>query len=1012
MSVGEHGVDAADGRLRVFISSSPGELEEERDAVRSAVRTLRLAPVSRDVGTGVHPLGQSDVFVGIYWQSYGWTAALSTLSGIEDEYLRSSGLPQLVYVKEPAPSRELALRRLLQRMDADGQASRRAFSAPGELAELVIDDLAALVSERFYGGRTPTRELPAGTVSFVFADMDGSTPLVRRLGDGYPAVLDAFREILTQSVRANGGAIVDFEGDGAFCAFSAAGDAARAAVSIQRELRAHAWPEDVEVRARIGVHTGEAQRAPDGYVGLEVHRAARIGAAANGGQILISSSTAGMLESEAANGWTLADLGSFALKGLDRAERLVQLSTPDLEHDLPAPRARGASSVKLPAELTPLVGRAAEVAMIASQLEDHDVRLVTLTGPGGMGKTRLAVAAAAAAAPAYPDGVFFVPLADAFTEEQVVAVAAEALGVRGEGARPLRDTIHEQLATDRSLLVLDNFEQVLEARTAVASMLARCPGIDLLVTSRTPLRLRGEHEFAVPPLPESEAVQLFTDRVLATRPTWTPSEEDMAAIAEICRRLDGLPLAIELAASRLRVLDPPSLLDRLSERLDVVGGSIPDLPDRQQTLTSTIDWSHELLDEAERAVFARLAIFVDGWTVAAAEAVCGGDGVDDVLAVLERLVEHSLVISMQGGAGPPRMRMLATIREYAAARLEERGELEELRLRHTTYFDSFVQELRPLFSAGRAAESMSLLDEDWENVYAGVPWRMASRDYAGVVQVASATWRYVWLFDRVREATTWMSEVYEARSELEPPLRGELCRLWGSSLYQLGDYPRAKVALEEAVELLAEHGPRNREAWARTILAGLLPHFEPDLEHALREVDRAVDLFRPERNAFGLTTALGIMGTITTLLGRAEEGRQQLDEAIAVAERVGLPSLIGANRTLQALACLTTGDLDEARSHLQAAAGMPLFLEGTAYCLEGLAAVALAEDKPVLAATALGAAEGLRERTGIQMWPVVRMVFEPALQALDGLGPETEAARYEGRHMSPRDALVRLARAV
>jgi len=354
--------------------------------------------------------------------------------------------------------------------------------------------------------------------------------------------------------------------------------------------------------------------------------------------------------------------------------------------------------------------------------------------------------------------------------------------------------------------------------------------------------------------------------------------------------------------------------------------------------------------------------------------------------------------------------MLETIREYATTRLEESGELDEVRHRHAAYFDRFVQEQRAVFSAGRAAESMLRLDEDWENIYAVVPWRMAARDYTAIAEVASATWRYVWLFDRVREATMWMGEVYESREELEPPLRGELCRLWGSSLYQRGEYTSAKVVLDEAVELLAEHGPRDREAWARTIYAGLLPHFEPDLEVAHREIVRAIELFRPEQNAFGLATSLGIMGTITTLLGRPDEGRIELEEGIAVAEELGLPSLIGANRTLDALACLTTGDVERARVNLRTAAGMPLFLEGTAYCLEGLAAVALAEGDPVRAATALGAAEGLRERTGIEMWPVVRMLFQPALDALEEIGPDAEAARYAGRQMSPRDALARLAR--
>ena len=314
------------------------------------------------------------------------------------------------------------------------------------------------------------------------------------------------------------------------------------------------------VRARIGVHTGEAQRAPDGYVGLEVHRAARIGAAANGGQILLSGSVANALEDNPIDGWSLRDLGSFALKGLDRAERLVQLVAPDLERDLPVPRARGASSVTLPTHLTRLVGRDAELAGIVSRLEQHEIRLLTLTGPGGMGKTRLAVAAAAQAASAYPDGVFFVPLADATSPEQVTATVAESLGVRGEGSRPLLDTIEDQLAADRALLVLDNFEQVIGAGPVVSDLLGACPGTDVLVTSRSSLRLRGEHEYPVPPLrvPQADmdasaalecaAVQLFLDRARAVRPSWSPAGSDAGVVAEICRRLDGLPLAIELAA--------------------------------------------------------------------------------------------------------------------------------------------------------------------------------------------------------------------------------------------------------------------------------------------------------------------------------------------------------------------------------------------------------------------------------------------------------------------------------
>ncbi|HEY6836446.1 MAG TPA: NB-ARC domain-containing protein [Gaiellaceae bacterium] len=992
-------------RLRVFISASPGELTDERDAARAAVRTLRLTPVMPDLGGDRDARSESrvDVFVGLYWQRYGWKSDASAASAVEDEYLGGGDIPRLVYVKEPAPEREPELGRLLEQIRSRDRVSCRNFATPGELAELLLDDLAELLSQRFYGGRTPSQDLPEGTVSLLFADLDGSTPIVRLLGAAYPGgVLDPFRTVVTEAAGANGGAVVDFEGDGAFCAFAAAGGAAAAAVEMQRTLAARTWPEGLDVRARIGIHTGVAQRTADGYAGIEVHRAARIGAASNGGQILVSRATADLLDG--ADGLSTSDLGSFALKGLDRAEPLLQLHADGLERDLPPPRVRGASSVRLPAHLSRLVGRDDEIEGIVSRLEPHEVRLVTLTGPGGIGKTRLATAAAERAASAYPDGVFFVPLAEARTAEQVVSAAAESLGVRAEGARPLQDTLEERLAADRVLLVLDNFEQVLEAAGVVTELLASCPGTDIVVTSRAPLRVEGEWEYPVRPLSASAALRLFVERAAASRPDWSLAPSEREPVEEICRRLDGLPLAIELAASRLRVLDPASLLERLASRLDVVGGSVPSLPDRQRTLTATIDWSYELLDPAERALFARLAVFSGGWTIAAAEGVCGGHPVEDVLGTLERLAEHSLVLT-EGG----RMRMLETIREYAEARLEEGGEGDRVQARHAEYFDRFVEDVHSLFAGPRASEALAALDGEWENIDAAAQRSVARGEFVWPVKVASLTWRYVWLHDRVREATAWMPLAYEARSDLEPALRGELCRIWGSALYQFGEYERAKAALDEAVELLAETGPPDREGWARTLLAGLAPHFGTDLDESIRDASRAVEIFMAENNHFGLATALALVGTLETLTGREEEGTAHIDESIEAARRIGLTSLIGANLSLRALAALAAGDAGEAREYLEAAAGMPIFLEGTAYCLEGLAAIALAEGDEIRAATALGAAEGLRERTGIRMWPALEVAFRPAIEAIHAAGPAAQAARYEGSYMNPRDVLTKLA---
>ena len=359
-------------------------------------------------------------------------------------------------------------------MRDEALASYREFGAPGELSELVLDDLAVLLTERFHG-RAETRTLPGGTVTFLFVDMEGSTRIAQELAGSYPDIVARFQSTLARIVEGCGGIVIDTEGDGAFCVFPLVDQAASAAVTFQRALDETTWPEEAVVRARVGIHTGEAQRTADNYVGLEVHRAARIGAAANGGQILVSRTSAKLLGHAALDGWQLADLGAFALKGLDRAEELLQLNAPGLPEEQLAPRARGMRSVHLPKHLTGLVGREADVEHAARLLERHDIRLVTLTGPGGIGKTRLGVASAERTADAYPDGVWFVPLADTRTVDQVVGAVASALGLRSEGSRALLATIEDRLSSGRALLVLDNFEQVVEARTVVAELLASCP---------------------------------------------------------------------------------------------------------------------------------------------------------------------------------------------------------------------------------------------------------------------------------------------------------------------------------------------------------------------------------------------------------------------------------------------------------------------------------------------------------------------------------------------------------
>jgi predicted ATPase/class 3 adenylate cyclase len=1003
-----------DRRVRVFISSTLGELAPERDAVEAAVRTLRMTPVRFEGGARPHRpdelyrsyLDQSDVFVGVYWESYGWVGPGATVSGIEDELERSRGRPQLIYVKEPAPNRDPALHALLERIRDGALSTYRRFAAPGELSELVLDDLAVLLTERFQSGRASARDLPEGTVTFVFVDMADSTQLAGEFPAAYPTIVGTFQTALAETVGRHGGVVVDTEGDGAFCVFSTVDAAATAAVSFQRDVIERSWPDDARVLARIGIHAGSAERTADSYVGLEVHRAARIGAAANGGQILVSRSAGNLIGAGSLEGWQLADLGSFALKGLDRAEELLQLGAPGLPGELQTPRARGTRSVHLPAQLTVLVGRENEIADVAKILERHDVRLVTLTGPGGIGKTRLGVASAARAADAYPDGVFFVALADTRTTDQVVGVLAVALGLRSEGARALLSTIEDRLASGRALLVLDNFEQVVEARTVVAQLLERCPGVDLVVTSRTPLRIRGETELPVPPLGRPAAVRLFLERT--PRPDWTPAADELEIVEEICVRLDGLPLAIELAAARMRVLDAASLLERLRRKLDVVGGSVPDLPERQRTLTATIEWSYDLLDAAERTLLARLAVFVGGWTLEAAEAVCSGGVVSDVLTALERLSEHSLLVADEGSARGRRMRMLGTIREFATTQLEASNEANLLRDRHASYYERLIVDLHAQTGGETAPVSIARLDDDWDDVLACMEWRFLQGDYTQLVQLVSRTWRYLWLRDRFNELVPWLGAAYAARDTIEPTLRGELCRLWAVGCYQSGRFEAARDATEDAVRLLSETGPAEREAWARTLLGGLLPYFDGDLDRPLAEVSRAVELFRAEGDAFGLARTLGMLGIISALLGRTDEAMSRFEEGIAVAEQLGLDELIASHHSLRALAHLARDEVGAARLHLDAAVAAPQYLEGTAYCLEGYAAVLAAEGDFVLAATALGAAEGLRERTGVAMWPVMNIILRDRLASLEAAGPASAAARFAGSQMSPAEALARV----
>jgi predicted ATPase/class 3 adenylate cyclase len=540
--------------------------------------------------------------------------------------------------------------------------------------------------------------LPVGTVTFLFTDIEGSTRLGQAVGPArYGEILERHRELLRAAFSASGGIEVGTEGDSFFVVFERPAAAVAAAADGQRALAGAPWDPEATVRVRIGIHSGEGILADGTYVGNDVNRAARIAAAGHGGQTLLSETTSALVADALPPGTTLRPLGEHRLKDL-RPERLCQLVVDGLPQDFPPIRSLDARPNNLPTQLTTFVGREKELAEAAALLAG--ARLLTLTGPGGTGKTRLSLELASRLAERFPDGVWFVPLEPISEASLVPATIAHVLGLPDRGGRSPVERLIDHLAGRRVLLVLDNLEQVRSAAPVIAELLTGAPLLAVLATSRSALHVYGELEYPVPPLgvpdrrdrPDAdglaryESVALFVERAMAVRPSFRLTAADAPAVAEICYRLDGLPLAIELAAARVKLLSPQAILGRLENRLALLSGGAQDLPARQQTLRGAIGWSYELLDEPDRILFADLSAFVGGASLDAIEAVCGPDQARDVLDGVSSLVDKSLLRQGEDITAEPRFTMLETIREYAAEQLAAAGRAEVVRDRHAAWF--------------------------------------------------------------------------------------------------------------------------------------------------------------------------------------------------------------------------------------------------------------------------------------------------------------------------------------
>jgi predicted ATPase len=804
-------------------------------------------------------------------------------------------------------------------------------------------------------------ELPTGTVTFLFTDVEGSTRLLRELGDEYAEALGEHRKALRECFGRYGGVEVDTQGDAFFVAFARASDALAAAADAQAAL----WPGPI--RVRMGLHTGEPLVSEEGYIGIDVHRAARIAAVGYGGQILVSESTRDLAAPDA-----LRDLGDHRLKDLTAPERIYQLGEGDF------PPLKSLNTTNLPVASNPLVGRETELAELTGMLTDSE-RLVTLTGPGGSGKTRLGLQVGAELLEDFPGGVFFVPLAALTSPELVRPAIARTAGVHQL----------EELADRRTLLLLDNFEHLLGAATEVATLLEAGGSAKVLATSRAPLRVHGECEFAVDPLLETDAVELLVQRARSVRRDFAPDEH----AKKICRRLDGLPLAVELAAARLRSLDSATLLARLDRCLPLLTGGARDAPERQRTLRATIEWSYDLLPEDLRALFARLAVFAGPFSLDAAEQVA-----ECTVETLDALVEASLVKALAG----TRFLMLETIRELASERFAELDDGAELRARHARYYHSVA--VSACLDTDVAAEQRpEIVIPEASNLRAALTWALETGETEFGLDLLVALEQF-WVLGYTAEGMRWFSAFLEHADTAPPLLRARALRSFGSSAHFAGEFELAERLWEES---LAEYEQLADENGIAVLLhrLSIIALMRADVERATALGERSLDLHRQLANDKGAAQPLALLGAIALQSGDRRRGLELLEESAELAGKIGWRWWRAG--TLSALAEVAIADerIGDARGLLHEAVDLALQLGdrvGLSWYLSQFALALLYESRSKDAGRIWGAVEAAAAFIPGGPWPRDMQRLQSEVLALVDIAFET--GREEGRSLSLEEA--------
>ena len=942
--------------------------------------------------------------------------------------------------------------------------------------------------------RAPARrgpEAPTGTVAFLFTDIEGSTRLARSLGDDYESVLARHRSVLREAFSRHAGFEVGTEGDSFFVAFSSPLHALRAAAESQRALTAADWPPDAHLRVRMGLHLGEAKRRDGDYVGLEVHRAARIAAAGHGGQVLVSPAMAAVLGDRLPEELTLRDLGEYRLKDFDAPAHLYQLAGPGLRAEFPGLRSVATELTNLPAQLTSFVGRQRELIELGALVKGH--RLVTLIGTGGTGKTRLMLQLATELLGRRADGVWLVELAPLASPGLVVREVARALGVRDEPGRALLDTLVDFLRSKSLVLLLDNCEHVIGvAADLVVRLLASCPSLAVLATSREALGVDGERVFQVPSLvvpgaigpgedheeqtagwfeeiAAGDAVRLFVDRATAVLSSFSLTPANAAAVVDICRRLDGIPLAIELAAARITHLSAQEIALGLGDRFRLLTGGRRSAVPRQQTLQALIDWSWDLLSEKDKSLLRRLSVFAGGCTLEAASAVTrlhedeGGAGHDQGDALLNtldglgHLVDRSLLVAEQ--RGPTRYRLLETIRQYAGDRLAGAGEVSALRGRHLAFFLDLALQAEAALRGPEMVAWLGRLDPEADNLRAALEWSFeadpdaalrlsvammsywSSRSYGleVVEQLAHAADLAVTLPPApppaARQRTILVARVLAAAASASS-LAGASAsarRRWAEEAVALARRAEDYEALSEALAALARTsassgqggGVRDgwdelirlaesrRDWWTLGISEASLAYSDMadgDLAAADARLVRASEAADRSRNPFAIAFAARSRGVLSGLTGRLAEAREWLSRAIAAYEEMGDRRFVLLSRRDLAHALRRGGEIDEAEGLYRDT------LRGWQHAgnrgaianqLECFAFVAMAKHDLVRAARLFGAAEAIREVAEAAMVADERAEYDAAIGQLRNTLEATalDSAWADGRRLTSDEAV-------